>query len=240
MQQPSAKKQATKAASETPKERIHFVHEQMVPASPPVSENLWQQDATMGLPPAMEQPEPKNGLFKKLFSKSKKPKEQTVQEPALDSDLGPNPFDQEQQFDSYQDVAHDLSQDNSWQDSQEINNAVQGLKAQERGEKKQKKGFLIFKKKPENKQNGKKEMPIEQPEVMPIVNEPLDEVEHLEEQIHKARLALMDFKFDEAKQIYFEIMQTYNTLDSSKQGQVYEDIKDLYYERKNAEKYGTA
>ena len=72
---------------------------------------------------------------------------------------------------------------------------------------------------------------------MPRVEEKEDSVELIEEKIHKARLALMDFKFDEAKRVYIEIMKMYNELASKKKSKVYQDIKDLYYERKSAEKF---
>jgi hypothetical protein len=47
----------------------------------------------------------------------------------------------------------------------------------------------------------------------------------------------MDFKFDEAKRRYIEIMKMYNELEPKKKSKVYHDIKDLYYERKSAEKF---
>ena len=88
----------------------------------------------------------------------------------------------------------------------------------------------------------KKEKPVEEkveiPEIMPRVKERADGVELVEEKIHKARLALMDFKFDEAKRVYIEIMKMYNELEPKKKSKVYQDIKDLYYERKSAEKFG--
>ena len=72
---------------------------------------------------------------------------------------------------------------------------------------------------------------------MPRFEERTDEIELVEEKIHKARLALMDFKFDMAKKVYIDIMRIYNDMDSKKKARVYPDIKDLYYERKSAEKY---
>jgi hypothetical protein len=77
---------------------------------------------------------------------------------------------------------------------------------------------------------------IETPEVMPRTYDKIDHVMLIEEKIHKARLALMDFKFDDAKKVYIEIMKMYNELEPKKKSKVYEDIKDLYYERKSAEK----
>ena len=78
---------------------------------------------------------------------------------------------------------------------------------------------------------------IELPEVMPKTYDKLEDIEIIEERIHKARLALMDFKFDEAKRIYIEVMKKYNVLEPKGKSRVYQDIKDLYYERKNAEKF---
>lgn len=78
---------------------------------------------------------------------------------------------------------------------------------------------------------------VEMPEVMPRVEGKEDSIELIEEKMHKARLALMEFKFDEAKRVYVEIMKMYNELDPKKKLKVYQDIKDLYYERKTAEKF---
>ena len=111
---------------------------------------------------------------------------------------------------------------------EEIQKAIEGIK------KKEKKPSIfgrLFKKKEV------KEQAMETPEVMPSFEEKADEAELIEEKIHKARLALMDFKFDTARKIYIEIMRMYNDMDSRKKARVYRDIKDLYYERKAAEKY---
>ena len=78
---------------------------------------------------------------------------------------------------------------------------------------------------------------VETLEVMPRTYDKIDHVELIEEKVHKARLALMDFKFDEAKRRYIEIMKMYNELEPKKKSKVYHDIKDLYYERKSAEKF---
>jgi len=109
---------------------------------------------------------------------------------------------------------------------EEIQKAIEGAK-----EKKPSKLKKLFERKE------KKEERLETPEVMPSFEEKADEVDLVEEKIHKARLALMDFKFDMAKKTYIEIMRIYNDMDSKKKARVYPDIKDLYYERKTAEKY---
>lgn len=111
---------------------------------------------------------------------------------------------------------------------EEIQKAIDGIK------KKEKKPSIL------GRLFGKKEVKeqaMETPEVMPRFEERTDEVELVEEKIHKARMALMDFKFDIAKKTYIEIMRSYNDMDSKKRARVYRDIKDLYYERKAAEKY---
>ena len=56
----------------------------------------------------------------------------------------------------------------------------------------------------------KEEEKLETPEVMPSFEENTDEVELIEEKIHKARMALMDFKFDMAKKAYIDIIRIYN------------------------------
>jgi len=110
---------------------------------------------------------------------------------------------------------------------EEIQKAIQGMKVKKRP------SFVkrLFKKKEKVKEK------IETPEVMPRTYDKIDYVESIEEKIHKARLSLMDFKFDEAKRIYIEIMKMYNDLEPKNKARVYQDIKDLYYERKSAEKF---
>lgn len=113
---------------------------------------------------------------------------------------------------------------------EEIQKAIEGIKKEERGPSKLKKLF-------ERKKRRKEEEKLETPEIMPSFKEKADEVDLIEEKIHRARMALMDFKFDMAKNIYIEIMRLYNDMDVKKKARVYPDIKDLYYERKTAEKY---
>ena len=78
---------------------------------------------------------------------------------------------------------------------------------------------------------------IETPEVMPRTFEKIDHVQEIEERVHKARMCLMDFKFDDAKRIYMEIMKLYSSISQKDRYKVYQDIRDLYYERKSAEKF---
>lgn len=110
---------------------------------------------------------------------------------------------------------------------EEIKKAIQSAKKTD-------KSFIptkIFedKKEPEEK--------VEMPHVMPRFEEKVDKVMLVEDNIHKARVALMDFRFDAAKKIYVEIMEMYNSLEPKQKSKVYQDISDLYYERKSAEKY---
>jgi len=112
----------------------------------------------------------------------------------------------------------------------EIQEAIEGIK----GVKKKKSNFIksLFK---------KREKPVEEiveiPGIMPRTYDKIDGIELVEGKIHKARLALMDFKFDDAKRIYIETMKIYNDLDPKDKSRAYQDIKDLYYERMNAEKF---
>jgi len=112
-------------------------------------------------------------------------------------------------------------------DEEEIQEAISGIKVK-------KKAFI-----PKNlfKEKEHAEERIETPEVMPRTYDKIDYVEEIEEKMHKARLALMDFKFEEAKRVYIGIMRMYNQLEPKKRSKVYQDIKDLYYERKSAEKF---
>ena len=112
---------------------------------------------------------------------------------------------------------------------EEIQKAIEGVK-----EVKKKPSIIrgLFK-----KREKPAEEKVEMPEVMPRVEGKEDSIELIEEKMHKARLALMAFKFDEAKRVYVEIMKMYNELDPKKRLKVYQDIKDLYYERKSAEKF---
>jgi len=109
---------------------------------------------------------------------------------------------------------------------EEIQRAIEGIKK----EGKKKNLINIFKKKDIEKS-------VEKPEVMPRTKEEKDDIGIVEEKIHKARMSLMDFKFDDAKMAYVNIMMIYNKLDDKDKSKVYQDIKDFYDERKSAEKF---
>jgi len=112
---------------------------------------------------------------------------------------------------------------------EEIKKAIEGIKHTEKKRPSLIKG--LFKKRRYVAEK------VERPEVMPRIEVNPDSIELIEEKMHKARLALMDFKFVEAKRIYVEIMSKYNSLDQEKKAKVHQDITDLYYERKSAEKF---
>ena len=111
----------------------------------------------------------------------------------------------------------------------EIQKAIDGMK-----EPKKNRFALkgLFKRKEEQNQES-----IEKPEIMPRTSDKIDYIEFVEERIHKARMAMMNFNFEKAKKIYVEIMRLYNDMSQKEKYQVYQDIKDLYYERKSAESF---
>ena len=118
-------------------------------------------------------------------------------------------------------------------EEEEIQDAIDGLKETK------KKHFLsgIFTKKENVREDIPVNLAVEMPHVMPRTYDKIDFAGMAEAKIHKARMALMDFNFEDAKRIYIEVMGLYNKMDLKDKQEVYEDIKDLYYERKNAEKF---
>ena len=60
-------------------------------------------------------------------------------------------------------------------------------------------------------------------------------LDSINKKINDARNALMNLNLESAKKCYMEIMGMYNRLSSEYQAKVYHEIRDLYYERKNAE-----
>ncbi len=62
-----------------------------------------------------------------------------------------------------------------------------------------------------------------------------DNLEAVRKRINEARNALMNLDLEAAKNDYMEIMRIYNKMKPEEQTQIYLEIKDLYYERKNAE-----
>ena len=62
-----------------------------------------------------------------------------------------------------------------------------------------------------------------------------DKVSMIQNDIKKAREALMGFDLETAKMNYIEIIKLYNNIKPEEQAKVYRDIKELYFERKSAE-----
>ena len=70
-------------------------------------------------------------------------------------------------------------------------------------------------------------------EAMPETEE--DGLSAINKMIINARNALMNLDLESARKGYIEIMRLYNRLKPEEQARVYHEIRDLYYERKNAE-----
>ena len=117
---------------------------------------------------------------------------------------------------------------------QEIEKAIEDLKKKP---KKPLSGLFMPKEKIKTHEMEFPEIPKEELPV-PEIEEPTDDVTTMKHKIHIARSSLMDFDLLEAKRTYIEIMMLYNDSSPEKQAKVYEKIKDLYYERKNAEGLG--
>jgi len=81
----------------------------------------------------------------------------------------------------------------------------------------------------------KKEKPEENPDAMAQEIPQADKLSAIQNNISKAREALMKFDLEAAKKDYIEIMKAYNNLQLEEQAKVYNDIRDLYFERKSAE-----
>jgi hypothetical protein len=63
-----------------------------------------------------------------------------------------------------------------------------------------------------------------------------DEIRRINQKIIEARDSLLSTDLDSAKNIYLEILSLYNELPDERKLKVYEAIKELYDERKSAEK----
>ena len=113
---------------------------------------------------------------------------------------------------------------------EEIQRAIEGIKHYKR-KKSRFKGLFKKKEKPKQKVI-EKELPVE---FTPRVYEKQDKTYDISDNVHKARSALMEFDLDGAKSIYIEIMRMYNDLSVEDRKKVYQEIKELYDERKNAE-----
>ena len=63
----------------------------------------------------------------------------------------------------------------------------------------------------------------------------VDDISAIQNRINAARQALMGFDLETAKKKYMEAMEIYNKIRPEEQAKVYQDIKELYSERKSAE-----
>ena len=62
-----------------------------------------------------------------------------------------------------------------------------------------------------------------------------NEVKFIKQRLYDARDALTELDLVRARHIYIEIMASYNKLGDKDKKKVYEDIKELYEDRKKAE-----
>ena len=106
---------------------------------------------------------------------------------------------------------------------EEIKSAIDKIKKQE------KPSFFkkLFEKKERFEEKPKHALPFSIPES--------DGVSKIKNSAKKAREALMRFDLEAAKREYIEIMRIYNNIMPEEQAKVYQDIRDLYFERKSAE-----
>lgn len=73
----------------------------------------------------------------------------------------------------------------------------------------------------------------------PSVSKPLSagSLSLVQSKIQEAKQSLMKLDVEGAKTTYIEIMKFYNTLKPEDQAKVYQDIRELYFERKSAESF---
>ena len=84
-----------------------------------------------------------------------------------------------------------------------------------------------------------KQRPIEKPMKETFVHAlpELDKTSMIQTKINEAKQALMKFDLEAAKRNYIEIMKIYNDIKPEEQSKVYQDLRDLYFERKSAEEF---
>lgn len=108
-----------------------------------------------------------------------------------------------------------------WEAEEEIKSAIEKIKERE------KPSFLgrLFAKRIEERP--------EEERLMPIAN--VGDISIIQNKLNNARQALMKFDLETAKKNYIEVMRLYNKIRPEEKAKVYQDIKDLYFERKSAE-----
>ena len=106
---------------------------------------------------------------------------------------------------------------------EEIKSAIEQIKKQEKPS--------LFKRFFERKKA--EEMPEQEGQL--IQDRETNGISRIQNSINKARDALMKFDLEAAKKSYIEIMRIYNNLNPEDKAKVYNEIKELYSERKSAE-----
>ncbi len=106
----------------------------------------------------------------------------------------------------------------------EINSAIESIKKQE------KPSILrrLFK--------SKEKIPEIQVESMVSDDASMDDISMIQSSIKNARDALAKFDLESAKKEYLKVMGIYNNLGPEEKSKVYNDIREIYNERKSAEK----
>lgn len=105
----------------------------------------------------------------------------------------------------------------------EIKSAIEKIKATE---KKPSLFKRLFTKKVQEQKKEEKLMP-ELPET--------DDFSRIKNSINRARQALMSFDLEAAKNNYLEALKIYNSLKAEDQAKIYQELQELYLERKSAE-----
>ncbi len=127
-------------------------------------------------------------------------------------------------------VAQEIKPSELVEAEQEIQSAIGKIKEQDNKPSIIGRIFERFKK----KDIPKKQIEIEEEHLMNKILE-LDIVSVIKEKITKAKESLMKYELDEAKRYYIEIIQIYNKAKPEDKAKVYNNIRDLYFERKSAE-----
>ncbi|GEM_PF-2771458 len=110
----------------------------------------------------------------------------------------------------------------------EIKSAIDGIKKQENP--------AFFKRWLSKKQEVNEKLLVKENYGQPIPKMPVDGVSVIRDEIAKAKGCVSGFELESAKNIYIEVMRMYSTLSHEQKSEVYEDIKELYFERKSAER----
>ena len=83
-------------------------------------------------------------------------------------------------------------------------------------------------------ENGKVSEQKKDEALMPELPE-TDDFSKIKNSISRARQSPMNFDLEAAKKNYVEALKIYNNLKPQGQSKVYEELKELYFERKSAE-----